>query len=219
MIVVIATRKYEFIELKNEFMEFASKIDENVSIIETTDNNFIHITKVLHTFKGLFAQEELVNITQAIHELESKLDDLKRSNSLTNDSLANIVKEADLASELQKDLNFVSEILGSDFLEAQNVLTVDEKNFKSFENQLVEISNKNKISKKEMLPLLFGFFNLNKKPLKHLLNIYPKRVKNMAERFNKEIYNFTIDGDQGIVVQGNYSFFIQSLVHIFRNIS
>ena len=218
MIVVIATRKYEFIELKNEFMEFASKIDENVSIIETTDNNFIHITKVLHTFKGLFAQEELVNITQAIHELESKLDDLKRSNSLTNDSLANIVKEADLASELQKDLNFVSEILGSDFLEAQNVLTVDEKNFKSFENQLVEISNKNKISKKEMLPLLFGFFNLNKKPLKHLLNIYPKRVKNMAERFNKEIYNFTIDGDQGIVVQGNYSFFIQSLVHIFRNI-
>lgn len=217
MIVVIATRKYEFIELKNEFLAFANNIEKNIGIFDSFENNFIHMTKVLHTFKGLFAQEELVNITNAIHNLESMLLVMNKNNELDNDILVSTIKNANLLSEFEKDLKFITEILGKDFLEADNIITVDENNFKYFENELLQISQKSKISKKEILTLSMEFANLNKKSLKHMLSIYPTRVKNIAERLNKDIYDFTIVGDASIMVQANYLFFVQSLVHIFRN--
>ena len=89
---------------------------------------------------------------------------------------------------LEKDLKFISEILGKDFLDADNIITDDQNNFKDFENELSLISQKNKISKKEILKLSMEFSNLNKKSLKHMLSIYPTRVKNIAERLNKDIY-------------------------------
>lgn len=217
MIVVIATRKYEFIELKNEFLVFANDIEKNISIFDSFENNFIHMTKILHTFKGLFAQEELVNITNAIHGLESLLLIMNKNNELNNDILIQTINNANLTTEFEKDLKFITEILGKDFLEADNIITVDEKNFKDFENELLLISQKNKISRKEILTLSLEFASLNKKSLKHMLSIYPTRVKNIAERLNKDIYDFSIQGDSSIMVQANYLFFVQSLVHIFRN--
>ena len=217
MIVVIATRKYEFIELKNEFVAFANNIEKNIGIFDSVEDNFIHITKILHTFKGLFAQEELVNITNAIHNLETMLLLMNKNHELDNDILTETIKKENLLGALDKDLKFISEILGKDFLEADNIITVDENNFKDFEDELSLIAQKNKISKKEILKLSMEFSNLNKKSLKHMLSIYPTRVKNIAERLNKDIYDFSIQGDSSIMVQGNYVFFVQSLVHIFRN--
>jgi hypothetical protein len=41
--------------------------------------------------------------------------------------------------------------------------------------------------------LIQNFTNINQKSLKHMLDIYPKRVQNIAERLNKEIYDIEID--------------------------
>jgi two-component system chemotaxis sensor kinase CheA len=79
MIVVIATRKDEFLELKTSYLDFLENLDKNIDFSKNIEENLSNITRIIHTFKGLLAQEELVNSPMAIHELENKLLNLKDS--------------------------------------------------------------------------------------------------------------------------------------------
>jgi len=217
MIVLIATRKYEFLELKDDFLLFLNSLEEKVNFTLSLDENLLLVTQVLHTFKGLFAQEELVNITQEIHNFESLLIERVKNGDFNNTKLHYMLTNNQLHDALLKDLHFISEILGDEFLEKNDIITINEPNFKTFEDQMVDTLDKNHINKNDFKQLVNDFLNLNQKPLKQMLRIYPKMVKNMSKSLNKEIKEIEIIGDSDILVHGVFDEFIKSLVHVFRN--
>lgn len=217
MIVVIATRKYEFLELKQDFEAFLNTLDERINFDNSFENNLLQVTQLLHTFKGLFAQEELVNITEEIHNFESLILERTKNNTLDNKQLHYMLTNNKLKKALQKDLDFIAEILGDDFLETNNMLTINQTSFKKFEDEMLSTLDKNHINKNDFKALVNDFLNLNQRSLKNMLKMYPKMVKNMAKNLNKEMHEIEIVGDPNILVQGNFNEFIKSLVHIFRN--
>jgi len=217
MIVVIATRKQEFLDLKHAFEKFLDDITSHINTRKTVGENLTEFNKILHTFKGLFAQEELVNTTEAIHHLESKLLEMGKRSDLTNLDLIAYIKSSSLRYEFEKDLQFIEEILGKEFFESHNVISVDETSFKSFEESIRHLNAQKRISNKEVGVLLKQFINLDQKSLKNMLEIYPKRVQNIADRLEKPIEPMIIQGDSNILVQATTSSFFKSLVHLFRN--
>ncbi len=218
MIVAIATRKSEFIELKNSFFDFITDLSVKKLDRNSIEENFLNITKSLHTFKGLFAQEELVNTTQALHELESKIIKLYKKNILTNEVLNEILNNNSLKDSFNSDLDFIAQILGKEFLEPNTMIKLDAEKFKLYENKVISLFDNDKQDINSMENLLKDFLNLNQKSLKMLLDIYPKRVENIAQRLNKKINPLRIVGDENITVRNSYQDFIKNLVHIFRNI-
>lgn len=217
MIVVIATRKDEFLELKDSYLNFLENLDKNIDLNKEVEENLSNITRIIHTFKGLLAQEELVNSPTAIHELENKLLNLKNLENFTNKELLKILKSSSLFTAFDKDLAFISNILGKDFIESNPTINVDLNTFNSIKKQLNDLTQKDLIDKDSINEIINNFVNINQKSLKHYLDIYPKRVKNIAERLNKEIYDIEIIGDSNILVSSSFNAFIQSLVHVFRN--
>lgn len=217
MIVVIATRKDEFLELKDSFSNFLNTIDEIVNFDLSIETNLSNVTRIIHTFKGLLAQEELVNTPHAIHELENELLNVKQLDILTNNSLVLLIKNAKLNIAFEKDLTFISDVLGKDFLEANPTVNLDLANYINIKDDLIRMLQEENFCTKQLSSIANKFINIDKKSLKHMLDIYPKRIQNIAERLNKEIYDVEIIGDSSIQIQGNFTTFIQSLVHVFRN--
>ena len=219
MIVVIATRKQEFLDLKHAFEQFLDDITSHINMRRTVGENLTEFNKILHTFKGLFAQEELVNTTEAIHNLESSLLEMGKRSDLSNLDLISYIKSSSLRYEFEKDLQFIGEILGNDFFESNSVISVDETSFKNFEDSIRHLNAQKRISNKEVGILLKQFINLDQKSLKNMLEIYPKRVQNIADRLQKPIQKMIIEGDSNVLVQATTSSFIKSLVHLFRNMA
>lgn len=217
MIVVIATRKDEFLELKDSFSNFLKTIDEIVNFGLTVETNLSNITRVIHTYKGLLAQEELVNTPHAIHELENELLNLKHFEVLSNEKLLSFIKNAKLDIAFEKDLTFISDVLGKEFLESNPSVNLDVVSYSNIKNDLFKMLKDDEINKEQLASIVNKFVDIDKKSLKHMLDIYPKRIKNIAERLNKEIYDVEIIGDSSIQIQGTFNAFIQSLVHVFRN--
>lgn len=217
MIVVIATRKDEFLELKDSFSNFLKTIDEIVNFDLTVETNLSNITRVIHTYKGLLAQEELVNTPHAIHELENELLNLKHFEVLSNENLLSFIKNANLDIAFEKDLTFICDVLGKEFLESNPSVNLDVVSYSNIKNDLFKMLKDDEINKEQLASIVNKFVDIDKKSLKHMLDIYPKRIKNIAERLNKEIYDVEIIGDSSIQIQGTFNAFIQSLVHVFRN--
>ena len=218
MIVVIATRKDEFLELKTSYLDFLENLDKNIDFTKNVEENLSNITRIIHTFKGLLAQEELVNSPIAIHELENRLLSLKDSPELSNNELLKALKKSSLFNAFDKDLSFISDILGKDFLNSTHpTINIDLNSYEKIKEDLIKLSLEEKVDKNSLNDLIENFTNINQKSLKHMLDIYPKRVKNIAERLNKEIYDIEIIGDSNILIPTTFIPFIQSLVHVFRN--
>lgn len=218
MIVVIATRKDEFLELKTSYLDFLENLDKNIDFSKNIEENLSNITRIIHTFKGLLAQEELVNSPMAIHELENKLLNLKDSPELDNKKLLTTIKRSSLFNAFDKDLSFIADVLGKDFLNTTHAtINIDLNSYEKIKEDLVKLSKEEQIDKNSLEELISNFTNINQKSLKHMLDIYPKRVQNIAERLNKEIYDIEIIGDPNILIPTSFTPFIQSLVHVFRN--
>lgn len=196
MIVVIATRKDEFLELKTSYLDFLKNLDKNIDFSKSIEENLSNITRIIHTFKGLLAQEELVNSPMAIHELENKLLNLKDSPELDNKKLLTTIKRSSLFNAFDKDLSFIADVLGKDFLNSSHpTINLDLNSYEKIKEDLVKLSKEEEIDKASLEQLIQNFTNINQKSLKHMLDIYPKRVQNIAERLNKEIYDIEIIGD------------------------
>ncbi len=216
MIVAIATRRNDFIELKNVYIDFLGNISNKVNDNKNIQDNYLDIIKSLHTFKGLFAQEELINTTNSLHELETKLTVLKTKELLNNETLKSELLSSDLNESFQKDLTLIYEILGKDYLDNKNEIKVDSDKFRNFEVELTKfVTNNIKINDANIL--LENFSKIHQKSLKVLLEIYPERIKNMSIRLGKSINIVNIEGDPSITVSASYEQFIKNLVHVFRN--
>ncbi len=206
MIVSVASNPSEFNMLLNDFKLFLESLDSCLN----RDKSELY--RQIHTFKGLFAQKEMVTMVKNLHQIESLI-----SKSIEDSDIDISICTDSLNSLLEKELNIVRSILGDNFLSKFENELVDNKTILGIFEDITSMFEDGKIDKDIYHTLLGLMQRLREHSLKNLLSSYPKLAKSVAKKLNKKILDFEIDGDTSIKVPDSFRPFIKSLVHVFRN--
>jgi two-component system chemotaxis sensor kinase CheA len=213
MIVVNAMHKKDVVELRNNFLLFLNSLESLFKNSDDMIQELIELKRNLHTFKGLFAQKEMLSITNTIHRIETEIE-----NNTNIQTEISSIKER-LEQAFIKDLNIIMDILGEDFFDCKDTVNIEVSKLDSIKSKLDEIATKCSIDtdKNLLIGLADEISAMKNQPLFDMLNVYPETVKNIASRLNKEIYPLDINGDRALCVPKNFKNFTDSLVHVFRN--
>ncbi|MEA2049584.1 MAG: ATP-binding protein [Campylobacterota bacterium] len=214
MVVEIVTSLEQFLEVKKDFELFLDKFSTFKRVERLSD-----LRKEIHTYKGLFAQKEMLHIVEQLHSFESIVDNSIKSKKLDK-KIIDITKK-DIALWLDDDIGILKDILGDDFLDKSNLINIDKNRIYKIVGKIEDI-----LKSKDKLPDINTYENLKliKKDLFELTyyNIsifftpYSKLVEQLAKKLEKSINPLFLDIDE-IYISNKYIPFLNSLVHIFRN--
>lgn len=200
MIVAVASNQNDFIELKFGFESF----------ISNPSKDLIVLLRELHTFKGIFAQKEMVHIAYSIHELESKIN-----NCLNESNIIEIFNKHNLKDIFQMDLEIIASNLGDEFINASCKLNIDINYIDTLESKIKELESDDKNDK--LVDILNDFEKIKYESVYSMLNIYPSAVKQIAQKLKKEVYPLEIRGDKKLLISPKFKPFMKSLIHLFNN--
>ncbi len=217
MIVSIVSDPAQFFEIKDEFELFIKNFNEYIHSDRSSLQNMSEIYRVVHTYKGLFSQVFMQNITESLHELESKISFIIQSQVHTNSDLIEVISEHKLYEDLQKDHIIIQEILGDKFFNEKHLLKINERLIIHLEEKIMHYCEIDKGHARNYKDILSDAHRLRDIPLLQLLSNYPSMCKDLALKLEKEIYDFEIIGDETIIVPPEYKSFLKTLIHVFRN--
>jgi ABC-type nitrate/sulfonate/bicarbonate transport system substrate-binding protein len=208
MIVTVVNESRLFFDLITEYENFINSKIKNLDIQE--------LYRIIHTFKGTFSQLFMEEIVKSLHSFESTLAKIKKENLNNHKKLYKIVENHDFKTSFYETKKLIVGILGDEFLESNKYIKIDKSNILDLQYKISDlIGDKASLSPK-CKEIFIKIQNLSKKSLYNLLKANKLLVKELAQRFHKEV-EFIIDGDREYLVKENIEPFIKSLVHVFRN--
>jgi len=218
MIVTIIGDSDVFYDVKNDFEYFIQHPQEYIHMKKTSLYNINTLYRTIHTFKGAFLQLFMNDTAKQLHDIESKLSEFLADDiSISNDEILIFLNETVSSALIQNDLNNIKELLGQTFLSKDNFLSIDKQIIENIETKYVALLKHNHIESDISSCLLNEIQCLSQKSLKSQLNSYPRLTLQIAQRLQKEVYEFEIIGDENILLPESYKPFIKSLIHLFRN--
>ncbi|MDF2565521.1 MAG: Histidine kinase, gyrase and HSP90-like ATPase [Massilibacillus sp.] len=218
MIVYVVTHSADFFATVSQYTSFCQ---EGMACLlnekKTAGDLLASLFRTIHTFKGTFGQLHMGNVMAKLHDLEERLATIRSNEIVRLDRQQLLEKLSDITpknmlSWLDEDLELLKDKLGDSFFQQENMLVIDN-------DRLLEIEEK----VQRMLPygesnlLLPELRRLRYQPIKNLLQSYPDYVVSLAERNEKSIQSFEIEGGETLVDPLKYNDFIKSLGHVFRN--
>jgi HAMP domain-containing protein len=112
---------------KNEVEEVLGKNDKLEKIIDD-------VFRPIHTFKGLFSQLDLVNVTRILHDLETNITKIRNNASeYTIDDLQELFEKVNLRYAINKDIKILEQTLGKDFFKNNNNISIDKSKIDELE--------------------------------------------------------------------------------------
>lgn len=214
MVVKVVVNYDEFLDIVSDFRRFNENklnniFDENINKEEVT----AEIYRSVHTFKGNFAQMEMVNIVHKLHEMESQISIL-RNNNAPFEEIMEYVANCDMDEWLEEDIVTLTEVLGEEFFNnREDILIVDKSKVIDIEKKMISL-----LSSNECKLLLPDVSNLRYKPFNELFKSYSDYTIKLADRMNKMIRPVEIEGGEFLVDFEKYKEFSKTLIHVFRNI-
>jgi len=198
MVVEIVISYEQFMEIRRDYENFSEKIEDYKSV-----DMLPELRREIHTYKGLFAQKEMLNIVKKLHNFENDIIE-----SIKHDKLNNVVSEItpyQLQQWLELDLSILKYVLGEDYFEHSDRICIE----KSRLLEILEQVQDNRVLKREITKLTYHNIKIFFRP-------YEKLVVNLAKRLEKRIFPLELDAEN-IYVSDRYKPFLNSLVHIYRN--
>lgn len=214
MIVQAVTDQDVLRELLNDYTQFCKHgIVELLASENTPTSTLSEIFRQIHTFKGLFAQMEWAHVGHHLHELETEIGKLQNNPSAdVMNQLHALIASSDMQEWLEQDRKILIETLGESFFQQADNILVSLEKVKAIESSLIE-----NMSVDELPIFLHSVQRLRYISILGLLKSYPSYVAKLANKLEKEIHPFKIEGDDILVDPELYHNFIRSLVHVFRN--
>ncbi|MEA1919086.1 MAG: response regulator [Campylobacterota bacterium] len=200
MIVAIASDKNDFIELKYDFESF----------IQHPSRDLQTLLRDLHTFKGIFAQKEMLHIVDGIHTLETKINEISKENGI--EAVLDVFTAHQLQEIFDRDLEIITKSLGDAFLEETPSLNVSLEALENLESKM-----KNLTPSPILDEIRDDFEKIRYESLYSMLSSYSTIVKKIAQNLEKEIYPLEIIGDRSLHVSPSYKPLIKSFIHLFNN--
>ncbi len=200
MIVEVETSTEQFLELLDEYKKFINDIQEYKAL-----ENLVQLRMQIHTFKGLFAQKEILNIVEKLHHFETLIDISIKNDKL--DSEINNMTTQIMYSWIETDINTIENILGYDFFEKSNYIEIDKYRLESLYEQ------SNVASKDELRESILELQNYN---IMIYFKPYIKLVEQLSVKLEKPMKPLIINSNE-IYIDNKFKLFFNALVHIFRN--
>jgi two-component system chemotaxis sensor kinase CheA len=198
MIVEIATSKEQFLEIKQDYEKVVSQID-NFKTLE----NLPALRREIHTYKGNFAQKEMLNIVKKLHDFETSIDNSIKQKKINKDIL-NITTK-DMNDWLNLDIDLIKNILGEEYFDKKNDILINKDRIE----HLYQKSLQNIDISEELKRLKYNNIKMYFRP-------YEKLVEQLSLRLDKLVHPLIVNSED-IYVDNKYVPFFNSLVHIFRN--
>lgn len=174
-----------------------------------------HIFRVVHTMKGDFSLNSLHHTAAGLHQLEDTLSLLqKRTEPVSMEEIREFMRQIDCDQLLREDIAIITEALGTQFFEKDDVYTVDRQRLREIKNKVETIFRDEEQA--VILRLLHSLFYVN---MKDIIKNYNEYIQTLAERLGKNIGNIKVNGEDVYIDRDRYLAFIKSLVHVFRNIA
>ncbi len=171
------------------------------------------IFRLIHTFKGDFAQLGLHNTAAGLHAEEDRLAALSaRPEAPARDELAGIVAGWDARALLQEDVGILTDILGKAFFEKDERFQIGEEALGDIERQVMALPEG-----AERKGILDSLRRLRQRSLKEILAEYREYLQALADRLGKAVEPLRVVGDDVFVDKETVQRFVKSLVHVFRN--
>ncbi len=214
MVVRAITDRGELSDLIFDYKEFCNQklqtiLNSKLSLKEITSD----VYREIHTFKGLFAQMDMFFMVKELHNLESIIAKFKDNlKSETIEDFKNIFENLNICLWLEKDLEILKEVLGEEFFEHSEIISIDAEQIMKIE----ELA-KTLLSQEQQDWLIPYIKEFRYKLFSDYLKMYIKLVEKISESLEKPTYPLEIKGDKILVEPKFYNPFIKSLVHVFRN--
>lgn len=219
--MVLGMTKYyrDFKEIIGEYRAFAaSGMEALLRSPLPPGEKWAEICRVVHTFKGNFAQIEFARTAEKLHELENELsgwkDQLRRSEAepAVVDRFGAWLQKFDFLDWAEEDLRILREVLGDRFDIGEETITIELERLRRLERQVYAM-----LPSPEAKTIVSELNKLRYRPIKDLLGMYPDYAMKLANRMGKRIHPIRIEGGETLVDPEKYSEFTRTLIHVFRN--
>jgi len=169
--------------------------------------------RAVHTYKGSFAQIGMTRLADRLHQAESIVSAWsKRAEPPTAEEVVAGLAELRMRDWLQEEHDVLRGVLGDSFFDQDHVLLVDRAKIVEIERKMIAT-----LSPADCSLLLPELRKIRYKPFRELIAAYPEYVVGLAERFDKLIKPFDVEGGDFLVDGDAYLPLARSLVHVFRN--
>jgi len=209
MIVELVTSLEQFIEIKSSYTSLILHIDDYKSI-----NKLYELKREIHTYKGLFAQKEMLHIVKKLHDFEDHINASIEDGKLN--SYMQDISFHEMNLWLQEDIDIIENILGDDFLNQANYIFIDKNRIGKLQAKISLYVENKELNDNEINDIQKDVEELQYTSVKTLFHPYEKLVEQLSIRLDKEVHPLVLNG-KDIYMDNIYKSFINSLVHVFRN--
>ena len=218
MVVRVVTHASDFFTSVRQYAIFCQEdFPEMLSKDDFSRDTLDKVFRIVHTYKGTFGQLGMRNAVKELHNLEEYLTQIRAESVAGLDPnepgrRLEVYTPEKMLNWLELDMETLRDILGESFFSQEDTLIVDGTRLLDIEEKI-----QNLLTPAECRLLLPDLRRLRYKPLKELLKTYPEYVYTLAEKHEKLIQPFAIEGDEISADPLKYYDFTKTLGHVFRN--
>ncbi|SFM10699.1 ATP-binding protein [Pelosinus propionicus] len=216
MVVKVVTQYEDFSDAVAGYTAFCE--DELPGIVQADcliSEKLSTIFRIIHTWKGTFAQLNMQNIVKELHNVEGELAALREEEVIPAAAFIELISAYSserMVSWLTDDTNILKRILGDGFLRQHTMVNIEKAKLHQLKEKIRHWPGS---SQKQEIAL--GLEMLTYRPFQDLLRAYPEYTVSLAKRYEKGVHPFVITGEQVFVNPETYHDAAQTFVHLFRN--
>ncbi len=201
MIVKVLLNRDDFLSIYNDFL-----VDMNRFFNYIEDEEYDDILRKIHTYKGVFSQYYMSNISDTLNKLEDEIYEAGTMDYIRQ------VERSRVFDALNKDIDNIKRYTSEDILEENGLYAVKEEKIIEIEQKIKSILPATEFNK--VIPIIKS---IRYKSVKEGLRQYPDYVTKLSERMEKSVLPFEIQGDDIFVDFDVYQNLFKNMVHLFRN--
>lgn len=205
-IVAIASNKSIFIDFIREFNSF----------FKMPPNDIKNILQEIESFRLLLSNKQFIFSANSLVQLEKELGNLTDQSDLSK--VFDLLKNSDILKVFNNELDEVLELLGNNFLDMTENITIERELILDVEDRLMKLYSKVDNSLKDDVQAILADINKMKlDPFYDLMLGYVKETEKFAHKYNKKINPIQFTCDKDILVPPTFKKLTKSLMHVFIN--
>ncbi len=210
MILKAINQINDFQDLRQDFKHFLEIDFLEYRNILSSEKALQAIYLRIHTYKGLFAQFEIIPMVNVLHEIETDIG-IWMNNAQAEEKIQKF--EITILSECwHKVEQTIQNAVGKSLQLNQETKVQQEQRVKGVFDRLTNFLPEcyhDLLQEQQMILKLV--------PIQNLFNMIPGYLEELANRLEKPIYDVIIEGEEILVDPFYYTDFTKSLIHVFRN--
>jgi two-component system chemotaxis sensor kinase CheA len=217
-VVTVVRNRDEFFDLVAEFRQFQrQEVEQILAASRPEKENHAELYRRIHTYKGLFAQLDFIELPKRIHDLETIIARFGEQASTNPEAVWLAFEQSGCDQALESDLEILRRFLGKAFFSDQRRFHLDEQEVAALEQLAARLTGQTLAEDPQVEPGLAIIQRLRQVDFRTLIEGYSRYVQQLAQRLEKSLQSLRIEGEPAAVSHDRFAPFAKSLIHLFRN--